>query len=241
MLSKNQTILLSVLFFIFVGVGATIGPDVLGYFWRGDVSAQIGRYHFDIPEDETIARASSPIFRKVTGLGGKDQSVVFLISASEVGYQVPGYKTLEQGRELDVKGVIRVWDKLRIEQYQKPEHYRELWYGQGSYENRVIEAQENSDLYRVFRDEEKRSAWVVLSQMPLAESQQPDVTEEYWVARCSTQGGASSFSESFVMCNSYFFVDDIVVEFYLAEDNLNYVADIRKIIRDKISVWKKTG
>ncbi|PCJ17141.1 MAG: hypothetical protein COB04_09275 [Gammaproteobacteria bacterium] len=238
MLSKTQSILISIAFFIFVSFGATLGPDVLSLLSRGEVSATLGDYQFEIPEHETVARAGNPILRKLTGLGGKDQSVVFSIAASELRDQVPGYKVQEDGRLSDVKGIIRVWSRLRIEQYQKPERYRDLWYGQGSYHNRVIEAQSDSELYRVFRDTNKRSAWVVLNQQPSASAPQPDLMEQYWVARCSKQGSVGPFSERFVMCNSYFFMDDIVVEFYLAEHNLSAVADIRNVIREKIETWK---
>lgn len=240
MLSRNQKILCTGLFFIFISVGATVGPEAMGYLWRADVNARIGSYQFDIPENETIPRASNPILRKMTGLGGKDESLVFLIPAAEVGVQVPAYKSQEEGRSLDVKGIIRVWDTLRIEQYLKPDRYRDLWYGQGRYKNRIVELQEGAPLYRVFRDSSHRNAWVVLNQMPLAGVPQPEVMDEYWVARCSKQGRGGVFGSSFVMCNSYFFVDDIVVEFYLSEDNLAHVGDIRNIIREKIMVWKKT-
>ena len=236
---SNYKVIVGVLFVLFIAVGATVGRDIHAFIWRGDMEATIKGHHFFIPADETIERAASPIYRSITGLGGRNDAVVFAIDADEVAMQIPGYKKVEEGHPLDVRGIIRVWDPIRIEQYRKPERYQDLWYGQGSYKARLIEPQPGAPLYRVYRNSEKRNTWVVLNQEPMPGVSQPLSTEDYWVARCSRQKSFTPMTEAFVLCNSYFFSDDIVVEFYLAEDNLPHIAAVRDIIELKLRSWKK--
>ncbi|MBL4606839.1 MAG: hypothetical protein JKY01_03300 [Pseudomonadales bacterium] len=206
------------------------------YSLAGDTQIRLGSYDFFIPAEYGPEGFMNLSVRWFTSQFQSDEVAIFSISEEELSANISGYE-VGQGRvSRNIKGLIRVWNDTQIKELQNPQRYSNLWRGTGRYQNRQV--MQKGEYYQVFRTPKSPKVWTVLKLNPAEKIPLPDHSFDFWVARCVLQSKPFQRSETFTVCNSYSFVDNVVVEFYLAEENLRFMDEIRGLIEQKIKRWR---
>lgn len=208
------------------------------YSLQGDSTVVSKGYQFNIPAKYGTRGFMNLSARWFTQHFQSEEIAVFQLPEDELALKVTGYKTGDGKHSRNIKGLIRVWDEATLENYQKPTRYKDLWRGSGPYSNREIHPYSYGKLFKVYREPNSKKIWTVLSQNPALKNPLPEKSFDFWVARCRLHDSFMPLSPEFTICNSYLFIDDIVVEFYLAEDNLETIEEIREVIAEKVLSWK---
>ena len=216
----------------------TVSTFVLSaiYSLGGDTQIRLGAYDFFIPAEYAPEGFMNLSARWFTSQFQSDEVAVFVIYEEELSANISGYETGEGSVSRNIKGLIRVWNEEQIREIQNPQRYASLWRGTGSYQNRQVLPK--GDYYHVYRNPQSPQAWTVLKQNPAEKYPLPSHSFDFWVARCRSQSNVLQKSKTFTVWNSYLFVDNVVVEFYLAEENLRYIDEIRLFIGQKIEGWR---
>lgn len=225
-------VLLAVIF-----ITAYILNDI--YALSGDTEIRLGRYDFVIPAEYGTDGFMDLSARWFTSKFQSNKVAVFEIKASELKANISGYEVGQPGHARNIKGLIRVWNAQQMRDIKAPGRYENLWNGTGPYKNRQVIPYSNGQFYRVYRVPESPKVWTVLSQNPSAENPLPEHSFDFWLARCRLQSPPFKKAQTFTVCNSYLYDDDVVVEFYLTENNLRYLDEIRVFLMEKIGQWRR--
>ena len=205
------------------------------YSLAGENEIRLEPHHFFIPAEYGPSGFMNLSVRWFTSHFQSKDVAVFIISEEELSASISGYELGENGVSRNIKGLIRVWSAEQIEELQNPQRYSTLWRGTGPYQNRQV--MPKGELFRVYRNPKSPKTWTVLKQNPAEKNPLPDHSFDFWVARCKQHSKSFQKSETVTICNSYVFVDDVVIEFYLAEENLRYIDDVRGFIVKKVNSW----
>lgn len=196
----------------------------------------LGGKAFLIPEEYIRDRTTS-VFSRVLDQDGKSQrEIVLTFPSGEVAEIVPGYVPSDGQYAEDVIAVLAVLDERELDRYRSGERFSDLWFGSGSYSESIVEQDEDSGLYRVFRKVEYPFSWAFLKAMPSQDEAMP-APAEFWVAHCLKRGSALTKSGERVACSSYVLVDDVVVDFEISEQNIGLITDVAQVLKLKVSDW----
>ena len=207
------------------------------YSLEGDSKIDMGRYQFNIPAEYGTRGFMNLSVRWFTRHFQSKEVAVFELKEHELALNISDYKVGESDHPRNIKGLIRVWDEKTLQTFKQPGRYASLWRGTGAYTKREVQPYSNGKLYRVYRDASSKKIWTVLKQNPLQNNPLPDNSFDFWVARCRAHESKMPGSAQFTICNSYLLIDDVVVEFYLTEDNLETIDEIRQYLTEKVISW----
>ena len=205
------------------------------YSFAGENDIRIGPHHFFIPAEYGPSGFMNLSVRWFTSQFQSQDIAVFVISEEELRENIPNYEVGRNGIPRNIKGLIRVWSAEQIEVLENSQRYSTLWRGTGPYQNRQVVRKGN--FFLVYRNPSSQKTWTVLKQNPAEKTPLPSNSFDFWVARCKQHSKTLQKSEVFTVCNSYVFVDDVVIEFYLAEENLRYIDEVRNFIVKKVGNW----
>ena len=208
------------------------------YSLEGDSKIEMGRYQFNIPAEYGTHGFMNLSVRWFTRQFQPEEVAVFEIKEHELALNISAYKIGESEHPRNIKGLIRVWNEKTLQTFKQPGRYANLWRGSGPYSGREVHPYLNGKLFRVYRDASSKKVWTVLKQNPLQNDPLPENSFDFWVARCRAHESKMPGSAKFTICNSYLLIDDVVVEFYLAEDNLETIEEIRQYLAEKIISWR---
>jgi len=219
-----------------VALGAT--AEVL----RPYETLRLGKYTFHIPKENAMTNGVPVWLRWMPGLDDGSRSALFMIEASTLGGEIPGYRQRDGLYEDDIEGLLMVLTPEEVGRYRDSSRYYvlvDLWYRQGSYRERKVEPYGSSGWYKVYRRVEYPRSWVLLTAYPDPAKPLPENQRDLWVASCLELNRPAGQTGKGVSCRGKILFDDIVVEFHISDYNLPVIDQVRDFLKARVLEWKQ--
>lgn len=197
----------------------------------------LGQHTFDVPKQYSRQGAVPKWLLTLPGLDNGSRDYMLKFPASEIAAQVPGYKKTNGQYKEDIRAILAVLTPEEIKRYQDAGRYRDLWYAENSYRERIIEPYPDRPWVRVYRKIDYPRLWTVLKKSPQSEGALPQNVSDFWVGSCRLGNSPITGSGKIVDCQSYIFYNDIAIDFYISEQNLYVIDDVRAFLKSKIESW----
>lgn len=229
----NKKILLFVLL-------AAMFAAVYKIYLLGDKSESValwlGDYHLEIPVKNAVSGSLPGWMTELIGLDDSSNSVLVRFDDIAIKEKVSGYKITENEFLDDIEVLLAVLSSEEIIRYTDSQHsaYEDLWYSKNSYENRLVELDENFQWHKVFRKIEYPYSWAYLNQYPDSSRNIPTHPQDFWIAHCLRMGPKNKQS---VSCKTHLLINDILVEFDISDYNLEVLNEIKNFLRSNVESW----
>ena len=217
--------------------GLALGSrDVLAYNDKDFEELRLGRYVLRVPESNAVSSSSPSWFRWIPGLDSDERSALIRFWSEEVTTAVPSYRTADRRFQDDIEVLLIVLNPEEVRRYHDPQfaQLEELWYGRGSYKNRIIEFDQSYGLYKVYRKVEYPRSWAYLNRKPDPKAGVPKQTSDFWVANCLLLGPKE---EKIASCRSYGLLGNIVLEFNISDYNIPVLEEVRSFLIESVQSW----
>jgi hypothetical protein len=189
----------------------------------------LGSYVFHIPEKNSMEGQAPFWLKTIPGLDNNERSTSVVFRVDALRRAVPGFSGT-----VDLFGTLSVLSEIEIARQYDPSFYRDMWFLTGTFQNARIEPLGKTGMFRMFRKSGK-NFWEVIRSRPDPSQAIPSMMREFWVARCSTGAPGKP-----ALCNSsYFFNNDLLVEFHFSEADVGRIDSIREYIRASVLSWEK--
>ena len=223
-------------------ISAILGLAVLLGFWWGSSGVSVDEnvlrvklrdLVFHIPERYST-RGTAPFWLSwIRGLDSSSAEIGFKVSYEEVRAAIP---PLKGKGHFHIFAVLTVLSDEELARYHSPSRlHREMWYDEGSYKGRRIEAFGETGWYRLYHPLEDPTSWSVFRQYPDPDTPVPDDPRSFFVARCGLRVGGKT-----TLCLTHALFDRIAVDFRTEEENLVLVDQIRDFMIAKVLEWKQS-
>lgn len=233
MITMLKKALLAILGILVVGVAAYGAVLVMSDAYK----VTLGQHTFNIPKQYSRQGAIPQWLLTLPGLDDGSRDYMLTFPAEEIAAEVHGYKKTNGKYKEDIRAILAVLTHAEIKRYQDSGRYRDLWYAEDSYRERIIESYSDRPWFRVYRKLDYPRLWTVLKKSPEAERTLPSNVSDFWVGSCRLGNSPLTGSGKLVDCQSYVFYDDIAIDFYISEQNLDVIDDVRAFLRSKIESW----
>lgn len=165
--------------------------------------------------------------KTIPGLDDDVRSASIVLRVDDLRRAIPGFSDT-----VDLFATLSVLSEIEIARQYDPSFYRDMWFLTGTFQNARIEPLGKTGMFRIFRKSGK-NFWEIIRARPDPSQAIPTMKREFWIASCST--GAPGKPAS---CNSsYFFNNDLLVEFHFSEDDVGRIDSIREYIRASVLSW----
>lgn len=199
---------------------------------------KLGGYIFDIPLSYSRENSNFGWLAKFSGFDDGSNSYMLEFSAEEMAANIPGYKTRNKEYKEDIRAILSILTPVEVERYQHAEQQRDLWYLRNFYQDAAINKYIDKGWFMVSGKYEKGRLWSVVKKMPSDKEEFPESIFDFWVADCFSGASPLTKSGKIVNCRSYVFYENIAIDFYVSEENLEVIESIRDYLRSKIESWK---
>lgn len=200
---------------------------------------RLGEHVLKIPAENLVS--SIPFWlHLIPGLAPSRNEILLKIGAGEIAEEVPGYQVYEGELKNDISLHLKVLDEKGVEQIRNPVSniYSNIWYGRGSYDNRVVEDHDGSPFYKVY-DKKPYIYWSALRVYPDATMPMPDDPFSFWVASCVELNSPITPTGYSTSCQSQFVHDDVLINFRVNEVNLHLIDTVKAALVKKLLLWKQ--
>ncbi|MDZ4380600.1 MAG: hypothetical protein U0942_04590 [Parvibaculum sp.] len=195
----------------------------------------LGQHVFNIPTQYSRQGAAS----QLTGADEDSRSYMLEFSAEDVAAEVSNYKTTNGSYRENIRAVLIAPTFDESKRYQSPGYLKDIWNAEGSYRDAIIESYAGRSWLKVYRKIEYPYSWAVLREMPEKNRSVPENVFSFWIANCLSGNSPITQSGEIVICQSYALDQDIVIDFYISEQNLDVIEDVRLFLKSKIELWKE--
>jgi len=202
-------------------------------------SVTLGQHSFNIPKQYSRHGAVPQWLMKVRGLDDGSRDYMLEFPAEEIATAVPGYKTADGKYKEDIRAILAVLTPVEVKRNQDSGRYRDLWYAENSYRDRIIEPYPNRPWFRVYRKVEYPYSWAVVKKSPQDGHTLPHEVFDFWVSHCLSGNSPITTSGKIVRCDSYVFFDDFAIDFSVSEQNLDVIDGVKAFLKSKVESWKK--
>ncbi len=191
------------------------------------VTMNLGQYVFHIPEKNSMEGQAPFWLKTIPGLDDDVRSASIVFRVDDLRRAIPGFSGT-----VDLFATLSVLSEIEIARQYDPSFYHDMWYLSGGFKDAKIEPLGQKGFVRIYR-KGARNMWRILRQRPSPTKLIPTEEQKFWIASCST--GAPGKPAS---CNSsYFFNNDLLVEFHFSEDDVGRIDSIREYIRASVLSW----
>lgn len=208
------------------------------------ITIKRGKYSFKIPKINASRQGAVPDWlSKISGLDDGSRDYLLLFTASEISNSVRGYKVKDGEYVENIEARLSVLTQKEIESYQNSAFgtVGDSWYGRGLYENRHIEQLPGQEVYKVYYNGKYKDTWMLFKRYPDKSQTIPEGTFDFWIASCTKGQSPITESGEIVSCKTHVFFDDIAVEFFIRNQNLSLVDEVKAFIKAKVLEWKQVG
>lgn len=147
-------------------LGLVLAAGSMASAGRSDVGmVTLGPHSFEVPWDHLYQSGFLDRLLALPGLDDSSRDVLIYFEAEDLAAAVPGYQARDADFEANIL-VRLVAQTLEEHVYLNDVLYRDLWYGEGSYDNRIVEPDPDHPWFRVFRAVEYPYSWALLTQPP---------------------------------------------------------------------------
>lgn len=234
-MKRKSLLLLGALGLALIAGAAAGGGALAG---RSDVATvDLGPHSFAVPWEHLYQSGFLDRLLALPGLDDSSRDVLLYFEAEELAAAVPGYQARDADFETNIL-VRLVAQTLDERVYLNDVLYRDLWYGEGSYESRIVEPDPDHPWFRVFRAVDYPYSWVLLSQPPDANRPLPDSISDYLIAHCLERNAPATSSGRNVNCQTRVLVDDLKFEFSLTNHNLHLIDSVKAYLESQIMSWR---
>lgn len=229
-----KKLLLSILGMAVIGTVAYVAAFAISDSY--DVS--LGQHRFRIPKEYSQQGVIPKWLSATPGLDDGSRSYTLVFSAEEIATRVPGYKPMDGRFKEDIRAILAVLTRADIKSYRDADRHRDLWHARNFYHQPTIEPYENRPWFRVYGKYEYPRMWSVIKKSLKRGDAFPQHVFDFWVADCVSGNSPITKSGKIVDCLTYVSYDDIAIDFYISEQNLDVVDDVRALLKSKVESWR---
>jgi hypothetical protein len=208
------------------------------------VHVMLGEKQFEIPKKYYLESPLVEMFKNVAGLddGSRDRLLIF--QADELADNIPGYKLQDGKVKNDINARLVVLNDLERSRYLSSQE--NLWYARGPfYKDRFVESYPGKPWFKVFQNLDGQkidSMWELLKQYPDSNRSIPKDISDYWIATCLKWRSDTlpTVSGKRVDCSSRIIFDNVMIEFDLTEQNLDFIDQVRKYLKATVMTWQRS-
>lgn len=166
----------------------------------------------------------------------KTSAEIFLrIDATEVAAAIRGFNPKIDQYKDDLRLRLVVLSDGERDQYLSTSSFVDMWDGTGSFKDRIIELEKNSQTVRVFRRVEHPYSWEALSIHP--NQTIPKDLFSFWLGHCLETKSLVTTTNKLALCKSFILVGNIAVHYTLSATNLGRTSEIRKWLKTQVTRW----
>lgn len=205
----------------------------------GSLSVTLGTHDFEIPARYSM---ESSISNSLTALPGADDSsrdVLLKIPAAEISREIPGYDLGDDWLAEDIVFRLVALTPSEVDRYEDSSRYADLWFGRGTYHDRLVESYDDVRWFKVYRKMEYPYSWAVLRRFPRIDEELPRSSREFWVAHCLRKGAPRTSRGFHVSCQSFVLLGDLGIDFRLGEQNLPLIEQVTAFLLQRVEGWSR--
>jgi predicted outer membrane lipoprotein len=199
---------------------------------------QLAGHEFAIPEHYLDAWSPLSWLRWVPGSDDGGRELLLTIGASEVAAAVDGYMPTDGDYKNDLHIILVVLYEYERARYLDPNQFEDVRNRAGSYRERIVEKDSETNFFRVYRRIEYPASWEVFRTSP--DEPWPSDLFSFWIGHCLNSRSPLTPSGSLALCKSFVVVDQIAVHFTINSQNLAETDRIRHYLMQKLDEWSKS-
>lgn len=198
---------------------------------------RLGGRSFEIPERYFKDSEIPAWLRGLRGLDDGSRTLLLTIDAAEVAAAVPGFKPTLDRYVDNMQLQLFVPQGVEFQRLARPYWLLDIWNSTGSYSERRIETDPETNFVRVYRRIEYPYSWEVLTISP--DKPMPDDLYSFWIGHCLTGSSPLTSTGSISDCTSHVVAAGVSVHFRTNEQNLAVVNRIREYLAGLALQWSR--
>lgn len=199
------------------------------------VKIKLGSVYLSVPSKQLQAERPAWL-NYIPGLDDGSRSILLDIEAEEVGKNIDGYKILNGRYKEDIRLIVTYLTSVEYERYLENQTAADAWFELNSYRGRIIEKDNSTGNYKIFRKIDYPDSWKVFKDNPESDFAGTS-PQESWIANCVRSKSSMTPDGYLSLCKSYVVHRNIAVEFTVSEENLTKIRLLKEYFEKLLNDW----
>jgi len=220
-------------------LGALLAAAVVYGNMRDSVQVVWNGHLFTIPKKNIVTEV--PFWIRLTpGYYEDPDEMLLRFDADHMKSVIPEYIARDGQLKTDIIVNLKAMDQKDADVYRNPDTYtyRDAWYGEGRYDERVVEVHELTGFYKVYNPNYP-IWWSALKIYPDADKPIPERVEDFWIAGCRDGKAPATASGRITRCGvNAFHHSNIFFSFTVTVENLHLHEELKRYVSDQLASWE---